>query len=646
MAAGDPNQRPVERTRVFPRDASPAANPPPANAASSKKLTRASLAPGIQLNGIYEVDVLLATGGMGEVYRGHAVQTGDLVAIKVILPELTENADAVALFRNEASALHQLYHEAIVRYYVFSKDPSLDRFYLAMEFVEGLSLAEILKTGALEPDQVLRLGMRVALGLHAAHERRIIHRDISPDNIIIQNLEVDKAKIIDFGIARSTQPNARTIIGSGFAGKYSYVSPEQLGLFGANVAAQSDLYSLGLVLAEASGKPINMKGSQAEILDKRRHVPDLSAFEPRLKFLLERMLQPDPQERPESMLAVAEYIRGELGASLQPTVSTKLIPSPPQEKRAEPVKKTPTPVSKKSAKKKSSPLPYILAGGALLVLAAGGGYVWWATKDASEQEPRKVDIHLNDTSKSQETAAGQETTEPKKTEQPLATDEKQKPVIEPPPVQELPPAERMRQFVRDYRAGSCTALTSVNATDKGASVMGFGASVDPFNRLDEAFRKAFNLEADIVVRIVASSQCPLLTFYTEVKPDSALAPKIDLGNAHSQSELIATVTSQPSRQLQVLLMNQDGSVQKLSSLSHNGALTSFKFEKAKTTSSAPRLIVGITSDGDIPSLKALTAVPRSDQLFMSIAKEARETNDPLGVTIFYINPDNAAPGRN
>jgi len=642
MSAGEPNQRASEQTRILPRDATPHATP--------KKLTRASLPPGIQLNGIYEVDVLLATGGMGEVYRGHTVQTGDAVAIKVILPELTENTDAVALFRNEASALHQLYHEAIVRYYVFSKDPSLDRFYLAMEFVEGQSLAEILKSGPLSPDQVLRLGMRIALGLHAAHERRIIHRDISPDNIIIQNLDVDKAKIIDFGIARSTQPNAHTVIGSGFAGKYNYVSPEQLGLFGANVAAQSDLYSLGLVLAEATGKPINMKGTQAEILDKRRRVPDLSSFEPRLKFLLERMLQPDPQERPESMLAVAEYIRSELGASLQPTVSTKLIPPSSQQKQAKPAE---TPVGKKQShaarkpgERKISPLPFVLAGGAVLALAAGGGYVWWALKDTGDQQDHKINTHLEDTTKPGKDTTKEETTKFDTTEQqPPPIVDKQKPV-EQPSEESLPPAERMRQFMRDFKVGSCTALTSVNATDKGASVMGFGLSADPFNRLDEAFRKTFNLEADIVVRLVASSQCPLLNFYTEVKPDPALAPKIDLSAAHSQAEQLATVTSQPSRQLQVLLVNQDGSVQRLTSLSRNGALTNFKFDKAKTNSSAPRLIVGITSNGDIPSLKALTAVPRSDQLFMTVAKEARETNDQLGMTILFIKPDDVPPGRN
>ena len=86
-----------------------------------------------------------------------------------------------------------------------------------------------------------------------------------------------KAKIIDFGIARSLSVGQRTIIGGGFAGKYNYVSPEQLGLMGADVTFKSDIYSFGLVLAEAArGRALDMNGSQAEIIEKRRAVPDIS----------------------------------------------------------------------------------------------------------------------------------------------------------------------------------------------------------------------------------------------------------------------------------------------------------------------------------------------------------------------------------
>ncbi len=100
---------------------------------------------------------------------------------------------------------------------------------------------------------------RLAGALDAAHRAGVIHRDISSDNVILPDDNPQKAKIIDFGIARSQRTGEGTIIGDGFAGKYNYVSPEQLGLAGGEVTAKSDIYSLGLVLAEAlRGRPINI----------------------------------------------------------------------------------------------------------------------------------------------------------------------------------------------------------------------------------------------------------------------------------------------------------------------------------------------------------------------------------------------------
>src|SRR5262245_36654368 len=90
------------------------------------------LAAGVQLNDTYEIDEHIASGGMGEVYRGHNIETGEPVAIKTILPELAHRGGMVPLFRREATVLGRLHHEAIVRYYSFSRDPRLDRRYLVM----------------------------------------------------------------------------------------------------------------------------------------------------------------------------------------------------------------------------------------------------------------------------------------------------------------------------------------------------------------------------------------------------------------------------------------------------------------------------------------------------------------------------------
>src|SRR5829696_444629 len=241
--------------------------------------SRGVVGPGTRLNGIYEIERLIGVGGMGEVYKGRAIQTGDAVAIKTIRPEMAENEAALALFRKEAAALHNLAHDAIVRYYVFSVDPEIGSPYLAMEYVDGEPLSEVLKLGALDFEAVRVLQRRLAGGLQAAHELGIIHRDISPDNVILPAGHVGRAKIIDFGIARSTLLGDVTVIGGGFAGKYGYVSPEQLGLYGGEVKARSDIYSLGLVLAHAmSGRAFDMGGNQLEVVEKRRRVPDLTSI--------------------------------------------------------------------------------------------------------------------------------------------------------------------------------------------------------------------------------------------------------------------------------------------------------------------------------------------------------------------------------
>src|SRR5260370_4810209 len=269
---------------------------------------RSRLAHGTRLNGSFESDQRIASGGVGEIYRGNAIETGDPVAIKVMRTDLADNAMAMALFRKEASALHNIHHEAIVRYYVFSNDPGTGRLYLAMEFVDGQPLSDLLRRGPLGFEAVRVLQDRLAAGLNAAHQHGIVHRDLSPDNVLITAGDLAKAKIIDFGIAPSARGCDATIIGSGFAGKYNYVSPEQLGLFGGDVTAKSDIYSLGLVLAEClTGRPIDMGGTQFEVLEKRRVVPDLQAVDRRFHPLLEKMLQPNPADRPDSMAAVAAW---------------------------------------------------------------------------------------------------------------------------------------------------------------------------------------------------------------------------------------------------------------------------------------------------------------------------------------------------
>src|SRR6266446_5685960 len=264
------------------------------------------LAPGTLLGNTYIIEALLARGGMGEVYRARHIELGTQHAIKIMLPNLAEDPKIVQLFLEEARKLGRLNNDAVVDYEGFFRDEHGLR-YLVTEFVPGESLEQVLHRRRLEPDEVLRLRDRLALGLAAAHDLGIVHRDVSPENILLPEGNIDRAKLIDFGIAKSTDPAALTIIGSDFAGKYSYVSPEQVGLFGGRVDLRSDIYSLGLVLAAASigfGRKLDMGNSAPTMIAARQRVPDLSEVPASLRGVIAPMLEPRPDDRPPSMRAL------------------------------------------------------------------------------------------------------------------------------------------------------------------------------------------------------------------------------------------------------------------------------------------------------------------------------------------------------
>src|SRR5215831_8816961 len=263
------------------------------------------LAPGTVLGNTYVIEALLARGGMGEVYRARHAELGSEHAIKIVLPSLAEDPKIVHLFREEARKLGRLNNDAVVHYEGFFRDEHGLR-YLVTEFVPGESLEQLLHRRRLEPDEILRLRNRLALGLAAAHEMDIVHRDVSPENILLPEGSIDRAKLTDFGIAKSTDPSSLTVIGSDFAGKYSYASPEQVGLFGGRVDLRSDIYSLGLVLAAAAmgfGKKLDMGSTAPTMIAARQKVPDLSEVPAVLRPVIARMLEPRPDDRPPSMRA-------------------------------------------------------------------------------------------------------------------------------------------------------------------------------------------------------------------------------------------------------------------------------------------------------------------------------------------------------
>ena len=161
------------------------------------------------------------------------------------------------------------------------------------------------------------LGGRLAAGLHAAHEQGVVHRDISPDNIVLEAGDVARAKLIDFGIAKLLESGQGTVV-DGFKGKLSYASPEQLGFFGGRIDGRSDLYSLGLVLCAASlGHPIGMGKTVVEAVDARRSLQALPDQIPvGLRSALEPLLALDPADRPER--AERLFLAADASARLPP----------------------------------------------------------------------------------------------------------------------------------------------------------------------------------------------------------------------------------------------------------------------------------------------------------------------------------------
>ncbi|MDB5695985.1 MAG: hypothetical protein JWN21_1528, partial [Sphingomonas bacterium] len=275
------------------------------------------------LNHIFEVRRFIARGGMGEVFEGVNVNTDERVAIKVMLPSLAADPNVIGMFRKEARTLTRLQHEALVQYRVLAQEPQLGVLYIVTEYVDGANLADVLGQQRPSAADLALLLRRLASGLRVAHQLGAIHRDMSPDNVLLENGELALAKVIDFGIAKDLDPGSKTIVGDGFAGKLNYVAPEQLGDFGREVGPWSDVYSLALViLAVALGKNVQMGGSLVDAVDKRRAGPDLSGAPEEIRPILQKMLAPNPADRLRSMDAVL--------AELEPKIALVAPPAKPR----------------------------------------------------------------------------------------------------------------------------------------------------------------------------------------------------------------------------------------------------------------------------------------------------------------------------
>jgi serine/threonine protein kinase len=267
--------------------------------------------------GRYEVERLIGVGGMGIVLKGFDSELHRVVAIKVLMPHLANSAAARRRFAREAQAAAAVVHEHVIPIYNVETEGDLP--YLVMQYVPGKSLqARVDEDGPLEIKDVLRIARQAAAGLAAAHAQGLVHRDVKPANMLLEE-SVDRVLISDFGLARTVDDAGFTRTGT-VAGTPHYMSPEQAS--GNAVDHRSDLYSLGSsIYFMCTGRPPFRSESAMAVLnrichEKHRSLDEVNSDVPaELVDLVDRLLEKDPDKR----IPHAAFVESRLAALLAET---------------------------------------------------------------------------------------------------------------------------------------------------------------------------------------------------------------------------------------------------------------------------------------------------------------------------------------
>ena len=287
-AARDMIERLVSRTAAGPQPDWPA---------------DATLQPGQLLANTFYVRALVARGGVGEIYRVRHRDLRTEHAIKILRPQHTLNATLVSMLMDEGRHLLQIRHAGVVAGHGLIRDAD-GRLLMLMEFVRGSTLAARLRDGPLSESELSALATTLLGALTAVHAGGLVHGDLSPDNVMLEGDQCGAAKIIDFGVARRMDAPEDSAVLVDFAGKFSWVSPEQLRGSDQALDGRSDLYSLGLVLAAAArGRQLDMGHDRASAIAVRTAVPALSDIPPGWLRLIQALLAPAPGDRPATAAA-------------------------------------------------------------------------------------------------------------------------------------------------------------------------------------------------------------------------------------------------------------------------------------------------------------------------------------------------------
>ena len=266
------------------------------------------------LNGRYRLTSLLSKGGSGAVYLARCVETGELVAVKILRSELNLIPRVRERFLIESRAAARINHPAVVHAREMGETADGSLFFI-MEYVPGPPLRKLMSQHKLDIPQALLIAAATAEGLKAAHLQGVIHRDLKPENILIpRNANAGSVvKIADFGFARLLDTPRITTTES-IIGTPSYLSPEQIA--GHTVDRRTDIYSLGIVMYEMISGDLPFHGENAEeLLDAQlRRVPAplhkkvAGPLSPALESLIMRCLQKSPDARPDNMGEVLDML--------------------------------------------------------------------------------------------------------------------------------------------------------------------------------------------------------------------------------------------------------------------------------------------------------------------------------------------------
>lgn len=313
-SCGQPTSPDATPTRTFATSSS-----------SSQTASDGRFVPGATLAGRYRIIALLGRGGMGEVYRADDLMLGQQVALKFLPAAVSGNPAALERFRNEVRIARRVSHLNVCRVYDLGEIDG--HVFLSMEYVDGEDLGSLVRRiGRLPADKGLEIARKLCAGLAAAHEKGVLHRDLKPGNVMLDGR--GQVLLTDFGLAGIADQIEGAEVRNGTP---AYMAPEQLS--GKEVTAKSDLYSLGLVMYEILTGKRPFESDTLEGLERARRDSALTNpstlvkdLDPRVERAIMRCLEPDPQKRPASALAVAAALPG--GDPLAEALAAGETPSP------------------------------------------------------------------------------------------------------------------------------------------------------------------------------------------------------------------------------------------------------------------------------------------------------------------------------